>query len=233
MANRIFKLIIGILLLPFLISVSIAFYEQFGNIETTWTKSQQYFIWGIIAYCLIHLLLFKPMLIYAIGHEVVHVLATLLCLGKVTSFKISRAGGSVSTSKSNLFITLSPYIIPIYVIFLIVLYYLINNVFFEGILAQSYFMFLLGMTLAFHIVMTVDMLKTKQPDFVKAGYLVSFILIYVINLLFVAGTLGLLFEGFYFRSFLNDAYFSSIDLYRSIFKQLFLFDSSQLNRANL
>lgn len=223
MLKKALKTGIGILLLPLLVSVSIAFYKQFGNIEVIFTKSQQYFLCGIITYCIIQLILFKPTFIYVLGHETVHALTTWLCLGKVTSFKISSSGGSISTSKSNLFISLSPYFVPVYSILLIIIYYVIKNIFVWGfLLTPFYFMFLLGMTLAFHIVMTIDTLKTRQPDLVKAGYLTSSILIYVINLVIAAGTFGLLFESFSFRSFINSSYFMSVGIYNSIFKQLFL-----------
>lgn len=222
MLKKVIKTVIGMLLLPLVASFSIAFYEQFGSIDIFLTRGQQYFLRGIVAYCLVQLFLFKPVFLYVMGHEAVHVLATWLCLGKVTSFKVTSGGGSVSTSKSNLFISLSPYFVPIYALLLIVVYYLINNVIFSGIFAPAYFMFLLGMTLAFHIVMTVDTLKTRQPDLVKAGHLTSAILIYVINITLVAGTLGLLFDGFSFRYFLNNTFYLSIIVYQNIFDQLFL-----------
>ena len=222
MIKKVLKTGIGILLLPLLAGTSAAFYGQFGNIEVIFTKEQQYFLWGIITYCAVQLLLFKPAFIYVLGHEAVHALATWFCLGRVTSFKISPSGGSISTSKSNLFISLSPYFVPIYAILAIILYYVVNDVFFWGFLTRPYFMFLLGVMLAFHIVMTVDTLKIRQPDLVKAGYLTSLILIYVINLIIVSGALGLLFKSFSFRSFINSSYFMSLDIYRNIFSQLFL-----------
>lgn len=222
MLKKIIKTAIGILLLPLLASFSIAFYEQFGNIDIFLTRGQQYFLWGIGTYCLIQLFLFKPAFFYVLGHEAVHVLAAWLCLGRVTSFKVSSQSGSVSTSKTNLFISLSPYFVPIYALLLIVVYYLINNVIFSGIFAPSYFMFLLGMALAFHIVMTVDTLKTRQPDLIKAGHLTSGIFIYIINITIVAWTLGLVFDGFSFRYFFNNAVYLSGTIYRSIFNQLFL-----------
>ncbi|MEA3305513.1 MAG: hypothetical protein U9R52_01710, partial [Candidatus Omnitrophota bacterium] len=60
MAKETLKTFIGITLLPFVASVSIVFYRQFGNIGAAWTSSQQYFISGIVAYCLIQLFLVKP-----------------------------------------------------------------------------------------------------------------------------------------------------------------------------
>ena len=107
MLKNILKTAIGIVLLPLLVSFSITFYEQFGNIGNIWTEAQVYFLWGVVAYCLVQLLLIKPAFLYVLGHETVHVLATWLCLGKVTSFNVSPQGGSVTTSKSNFFISLS------------------------------------------------------------------------------------------------------------------------------
>jgi len=222
MSKKILKTVIGIILSPLLIGVSFAFYEQFGKIEIFLTKGQQYFLGGIITYCLIQLFLIKPVFLYVLGHETVHALAVWLCLGKVTSFKISSSGGSVSASKSNLFISLSPYFIPIYAILLMITYYVMNNIFSWKLLTPLYFMFLFGMMLAFHIVMTVDTLKTRQPDLIKVGYLTSLVLIYVVNLTIVSGVFELLFKGFSFLYFLNNSYFISIDIYKLIFKQLFL-----------
>ncbi len=221
MMRKAFKTALGIILLPIVISVSLAFYRQFGNMEVVFTKGQQYFLFGIIAYGLIQLFLFKPAYLYVLGHETVHVLATWLCLGKVTSFKVTSSGGSIQTSKSNLFISLSPYFVPVYSILAAVIYYVLSDNFFAGLFAQSYFMFLLGVTLAFHIVMTVDTLKTRQPDLIKAGYLTSSILIYVMNMVIISGSLGLLFRSFSFRSFMSNTYFLSIDIYKTIFRQLF------------
>ncbi|MBL7071121.1 MAG: hypothetical protein ISS26_02980 [Candidatus Omnitrophica bacterium] len=216
------KTVIGILLLPFVISFSKSFYSQFGNIDVFLSMGQQYFLFGIGIYCFIQLFLFKPVYAYVLGHETVHALAAWLCFGKVTSFKASSAGGSISTSKNNIFISLSPYFIPIYSLTLIVVYYLINHVFTDGLISPSYFMLLLGLTIAFHIIMTVDTLKTRQPDLIKAGYLTSSIFIYVINVTVIALAFGILFEGFSFRSFLSNAYVMSLHIYKSIFNQLFL-----------
>ena len=220
--RRSIKTTIGILLLPLVLSFSKSFYGQFGNIDMFFSKGQQYFLLGIGIYCFFQLFILKPIYIYVLGHEAVHALATWLCLGKVTSFKVSPEGGSITTSKSNLFISLSPYFIPIYSLATIVLYYLINHIFSKGIIPPSYFMLVLGITLAFHIVMTVDTLKTRQPDLVKAGYLTSSVFIYVINVAVVALAFGLLFEGFSFRSFMGNTWSISMEIYKGIFKQLFL-----------
>lgn len=221
-AGEIAKTIVGLFFLPIVVSVSITFYQEFDGLGMPWSVEQQYFMIGVITYCFIHLVIFKPSYIYTFGHESVHALATWLCLGQVKSFKVSSNGGSVSTSKNNIFISLSPYFVPFYSILVAVGIYIANNVFLESSVPYKYFLFLLGLTLAMHIVMTIDSLKTKQPDLVKAGYLISEIIIYVINMVVIAGVLGLMTSGFSFTHFMANAWNLTIDIYQRIFAQLFL-----------
>ena len=223
MLKKALKAVIGLALLPIAISVSVTFYRQFGNIDTPWTREQQYFLCGVLTYCFIQLLVFKPAYLYVLSHEAVHVLATWLSFGKVRAFRVTSTGGSVSTSKSSLFISLSPYFVPLYAIILTVIYYFtVNMLWWLGISARLYFLFLLGMTIAFHIITTIDTLKTKQPDLIKTGYLTSSILIYVINMIIVAGVLGLLTGSFSFKSFLGNALNMAVYIYKAVFAQLFL-----------
>ncbi|MDD5680806.1 MAG: hypothetical protein PHI59_06160 [Candidatus Omnitrophica bacterium] len=216
------KTIMGLFFLPIVVSVSVTFYKQFGAIDAPWSVEQQYFMMGMITYAFIHLLVFKPSYIYVFGHESVHVLATWLCLGKVKSFKVSSNGGSVSTSKNNIFISLSPYFVPFYSILLAIVIYMANNVFLENGIPYKYFLFFLGLTLSLHIVMTIDSLKTKQPDLVKTGYLISAIIIFVINMIIISGVLGLMTKGFSFTAFMTNAWNLTVEIYQRIFEQLFL-----------
>ncbi|MBN1871806.1 MAG: hypothetical protein JW800_04450 [Candidatus Omnitrophica bacterium] len=215
------KSVLGILLLPVVFAVASSFYEQFGFIDINFTKGQIYFLWGVTAYCLFQLILIKPVYLYVLGHETVHVLATWLCLGRVTRFHVTSRGGSVSTTKTNIFIKLSPYFIPIYAILITAAYFFIIKMFLWGFLVRPYYMFLFGATLSFHIIMTIDTIKVKQPDFAKAGHIMSLVLIFVINMIIIAGILGLFFNSFSFLSFLRSSYYSSVDLYRTIFIRLF------------
>ena len=74
-----------------------------------------------------HILVFKLTYLYTLGHEAIHVIATWLCGGHVTSFSVSKWGGNVSTSKTNFFIELSPYFVPIYTVGLLLIVSIIKN----------------------------------------------------------------------------------------------------------
>lgn len=195
-----FKGLLGLALAPLVVSASVAFYNNFLATNALWTGLQIYFIYGIAAYACIHLFLFKPTYPYLIGHELVHVFATWLSFGKVTSFHIAESGGAVTTSKNNSFISLSPYFVPFYTVLAILVYY--GLTFLTPMDAYTkHLIFLLGFTMALHIIMTVHTLKTKQPDLMQAGYLTSLVIIYVINVLVTAAVLSLLFDSFTFRPF--------------------------------
>jgi hypothetical protein len=217
--KKIFTLAIGIICLPLTITISRAFYNQLPGLSLG-SRDQQYFLWGVCSYVALHLFIFKPHFIYNLGHEVTHVLSTWLSFGKAKNMKVSGGGGSVQTSKSNFFINISPYFLPIYTLILCLAYFLLAR-FKDASPYAAYFVFFIGFTLAMHIIMTVDSLKTAQPDLIKTGYLFSLSLIYVINIIVVGFVISLIFSGFSFTGFFMDFCEQTRGIYTLIFDQLF------------
>lgn len=218
--KTIFGVIFGIALLPLTVSVSKAFYYQLSGISIFDSKNQLYFLWGIASYVVLHLFFFKLNFLYNFGHEVTHVISTWLSFGKAKNLEVSDKGGSVQTTKSNFFVNISPYFIPIYTVILCFAYFLISK-FGDGTGYAPYFVFFMGFTLAMHIILTVDALKVSQPDLIKTGYLFSLSLIYVINIIVAAFVISLIFRGFSFVDFFTQFYLESKVLYILIYKQLF------------
>lgn len=221
MFKRILKFLLGVFFFPICITVSISLYEQFSRIKAISYLSQKYFAIGIVAYLIVHAVFFKPSYLYILGHEIMHVVATWLSGGRVSSFKVSSQGGRVATSKSNLFIALAPYFFPFYTIIVALLFFTVRLVYKAGP-QYNVFLFLLGFTLCFHIILTIDFLKIRQTDLLHAGYLFSICLIYSVNLVVIGFILSLLFEGVAFMEFIRSAYSQSKDIYTGIFQQLFL-----------
>lgn len=214
---KIIKFIAGILAIPVMAAVTRAFY---GNITGVVELSGilKYFMWGVGAYIVLHLLFYKPTYIYVLGHEAVHALTSWVMGGKINSFKVSEAGGSVSTTKTNAVIELSPYFIPIYTVILMAVYFVV---------AYSYkingaaFIFLIGFTLTLHLVMTIEVMKIRQPDLMKSGYLFSIVIVYVLNIIIIAMLFSLLFPSFSSKKFFADSFVFSKDVYTAIIRQLF------------
>ena len=100
------KLIIPVLFIPVVTSSTKAALAALTNISV-FNTSLYLVAGGFLTYPVFHIVIFKPMYIYAWGHEIVHVLAAWLSGAKVTSFQISSSGGAVTTTKTNLFIRIS------------------------------------------------------------------------------------------------------------------------------
>ena len=218
--KKLFGLVIGVALLPLTVTVSLAFYYQISGMSVFESRNQAYFLNGVIAYVVLHLFLFKPNHVYNFGHEFVHVISTWFSFGKAKNLKVSSSGGSVQTSKSNMFVNISPYFVPIYTVILCGAHFLFSRL---GDVSPyaAYFVFFIGFTLAMHIIMTVDALKIAQPDLIRTGYLVSLALIYVINMIVTGFVIGLILAGFSFIDFFTQFCIETKELYLLIFRQLF------------
>ncbi len=141
--------------------------------------------WGLLAGFFLWLLLFslfrKPTGIYVAGHEMTHALWALLMGGTVSRMNISKEGGSVELSKSNVFITLAPYFFPLYT-FVVLTAYLAFSLFTQQSPYEPLWMGLVGFTWSFHITFTIEMLRTHQPDIREYGRLFSYAAIWACNL---------------------------------------------------
>jgi hypothetical protein len=219
MLGKVIKFIIAILIIPLVVSATKAFIESIGNFGYFNTSLCLLLASGFFTYLVFHVVVAKPMYIYAWGHEIVHALATWLCGGRVVSFHVSAAGGNVTTTKSNLFITLSPYFVPIHAIFLALGYWALSKFYNLGGFSEE-FVFLIGFTMSFHIFMTIEVLKVKQPDILKTGYFFSIFSIYVTNLFIAALFLSLIFENISFKVFYNSTFVYSKNIYARAYGQL-------------
>ena len=217
MLKLILKLVIGVLSLPVAYAATKAFYTNFMLVKEA-AANLQYFAWGIVVYVVLHLLFYKPTYMYVLGHEAVHAGMAWLFGGKVKSFKVSKEGGSVATDKSNFIIELAPYFVPIYTVIITLIYFVVSRSYpIDG----SIFFFLIGFTLAFHIVATVEIMKVKQPDIVKSGYMFSISLVYIVNIIVISTIFGLVFPGFTLNKFFLDFWEFSKYIYVAVVRQLF------------
>ncbi len=193
MFKRFLKVIIGICFLPVCFGASRAFFDllqSLGSLEQT----MLYFLSGIGLYLIMYFSGLKLNFLYVLGHESTHAILSLLCGGKIKSFKVSAQGGSVATTKSNVLISLGPYFIPIYTALLSAGFFLIAKFHSSIYDYVQIFILLIGWTISFHFCMTVHSLRIEQPDLSENGYLFSLTLIYLINLSLIALLLGLLFK---------------------------------------
>ncbi len=192
----IIKFILGICLLPFVYSTSLAFLNQFSLVE----KSIQGYFWsGISTLLIVYLFIWEPAVIYVKGQKLLEMIFIF--------FKP--------------LVRLAPYVLPVYTILLFIIYGLLSLVIKSAWLVR-YSIFLIGFTLALHLVFSAKSIRSKKSDFLKANYIFGFSLVYIINLGIVAFCINLIFREFSFVNFCNSAFQAAGNIFYAVFKQLFL-----------
>jgi hypothetical protein len=127
--------------------------------------------------------------LYVLGHELTHAVFVVIFHGKVTDFHVSTQGGYITTNKTNVIIALSPYFVPFWAVVGAVLYVGLR---FAVKLSPTWdlaFYAVMGVTWTFHMVWTVWMLPRDQPDLKENGTFLSLVVIFLANLLVLAGLL--------------------------------------------
>jgi hypothetical protein len=135
---------------------------------------------GTLCYIAFQALFYKPMRAYVFGHELTHAAAGILSGAKIKKFKISQNSGSVVLTKDNVWITLAPYFFPLYTFIIVIVYIMLGWVADIKPL-YPYFLFAAGVSIAFHIALTVYILSIGQPDLKVYGVFFSYVLIAAVN----------------------------------------------------
>lgn len=135
---------------------------------------------GALSYGLVHFLIRRPMTLYVFGHELTHAMAGVLSGYKVKSLFVSEKGGEVELSDSNAFVALAPYCIPLFTVLVLLLNALVRH--YTGWMRPPFWVsFAIGVTYAFHVVLTIHALRQGQPDLREAGPFFSVVMIALCN----------------------------------------------------
>jgi hypothetical protein len=193
---RLFKMFLGILLLPMCAAMTLtalhlarALALPAGSAAGTPTIA---FCVGYALWLMVFVLLPQPIRTYVLGHELTHALWALLMGARVSGLRVGKSGGQVRTSKSNWAIVLAPYFFPFYAMLFIGLFFLVN-VFWSMADYGWVLFFLVGLGWSFHVTFTLmTLLTVSQPDVQSQGVVFSVVVIYLMNLLFIVITAGLL-----------------------------------------
>jgi len=213
--NYIYRGLITILLLPICYTAGKNLVALISLLNTSSTDNLLwiYFLIGAIGYMIIHFCFFKPIRLYIFGHELTHAAAGILSGAKIKSFIVKKDGGSVGLTKVNMFVALSPYFIPIYSLILIICYKLLTSYFNTGY--PKLFVILLGMTVSFHLVLTLFAASQKQSDFQENGTLVSLLIIFVSNCVILSIILIIFFPLIKFTVYTNNLVTDYFDLIKT------------------
>ena len=193
---KLLKSVIGLLLLPLLAAalLSLGDLSRFFWHDRAWG---QYWFWslggGLALWLVVYFALPRPMWLYVFGHELTHALAVYLHAGEVYRFHVSKRGGHVITDKTSWFISLSPYFIPLYTVFLLTLW-LVAAFYWPPLARYLTFLYIgIGITWGFHLTFTVSMIGEGQQDLKGEGVFFSLVVIVLLNILLIeVGLTGVL-----------------------------------------
>lgn len=136
---------------------------------------------GILSYIVFQVVFYKPMRTYVFGHELSHAIAGVLSGAKIKKFNVGKKSGGVVLTKSNIWITLTPYFFPIYTIAIVIIYICLGWIT-DVKLFYEYFLFFVGFSIAFHIALTIYILSIDQPDLKVYGKFFSYVVILAVNI---------------------------------------------------
>lgn len=193
MIERLSRFLLGLVLLPLTLATLYHLPAIFASYNS-YIDSFVLLLLGALLYIVFETVLHRPMRTYVFGHELTHALASMAMGGRVQSFKISKNGGSVTLSKSNLFVALAPYGIPIYTVGIVLLYFALR-LWSPDVIDHYRVLFLtaVGFSLAFHLSLTLAAIRQGQPDIKSSGAFVSLVLILLMNGWVLAGLSKILF----------------------------------------
>jgi hypothetical protein len=190
---RIIKFFAAIALIPLCIGMTLGVHAHFMG---AWSRMNyavfgpgtmlNYFGAGAGVFALLAVLLWRPIVVYVFAHELTHAIAAWLCLGKVSNLTASAKGGQVTTSKTNTFIRLAPYCVPLYAIIVAVAYLALNQWWRPLDQYAIWLAFALGFFYCFHVGFTLWSLRRDQPDLKADGWLFSLVIVYLVNVMVFA-----------------------------------------------
>ena len=194
--KRLMRWVLGTLLLPLCWVTSWTFLSRFSQaaVHQDFWKTAEFWYFATGALVMVGWFwsgLLQPffLYLYVLGHELTHVVFVWIFRGKVTDFHVSAAGGYITTNKTNLLIALSPYFVPFWSVVVVVTYAGLRHL--VGF-SQDWDRLLYGMigvTWTFHMAWTLWMIPRDQPDLKENGTYLSLVVIYLANLLVLAGLL--------------------------------------------
>ncbi|MDD5019607.1 MAG: hypothetical protein PHH75_06985 [Candidatus Omnitrophica bacterium] len=190
------KLFLAILLLPFVIGITAAFW---GSLRQTETVIPSAFGWGVVVYLILHILLYQPAHIFDTGKKITEkAMGFLSPLFKVAGFCV-----------------------PTFTILSFLAYFLAKKIWPQMEACFGCFVFLAAFTLTMHLVFTANALKGKSAGWLKENYFFAIFSIYIINMIIVGAAFNLLTGDFYFTDFMKSAGQKAGAIYTASFKQLF------------
>lgn len=232
LTSRLLRIGLGLLLLPLAAITTVTLFQRVTDQNFAahfWREDA--FIYFVVGFVLNAGWFFSKLgqklflYLYVLGHELTHAVFVVLCLGRVSGFRVGLDGGHVVTNKSNLLIALSPYFVPFWSIVSVSL--LTGLTLLMPFRGQEHALFaILGATWSFHLLWTLWIIPRDQPDLKENGTFLSLNVIYIANVVLLSGLICLASRDLSWRDFVYNWANNFLDLVTPLWKSLLALPSS-------
>lgn len=188
---RFARFVAAVLVSPFVWALCLTFVDAVccasGRADRFFSLESISLFSGMIAFLIFWKVLPDQTRAYVLGHELTHALWGLSFGAKVSKLRVRASGGSVTLTKSNVWITLAPYFFPFWTAVVVFMAFMVRVVMYFACPEASFpapwlWMFAVGFTWCFHACFTIRSLMQRQPDIQEYGKVFSWTLILVCNI---------------------------------------------------
>jgi len=217
---RLIKSLMVAVLLPLPVGMLAGMLERLELISLSGATYREWVVWGFTTYVGFHVLIYQPAPLFQASHRVFATLAAWLFGGQVSSVEGGKKPKGDAGSQGSTLVAFSPYVVPVYTVLVCAFGWLAgqwaDRKFVDGPIS-----FLVGVTMAFHWLMTADDLQQQRSRWHIETYLLAIGLVFLLTLLLGGMCLSWAFPEFSFVHALSDGLTQAKAIYRTVVLELF------------
>jgi len=233
--GRLIKVVMVAVLVPLVVGLLFGTLEQLAVETGTGGTFRAWIGRGFFTYVGVHLLLYRPVALFRVSRQLFSWLAVWLFGGQVTSMEHAGAAKGKGPAKGDKgdkgnkgealgqgspLVAFSPYVIPLYTVLVCALGWLLTH-WIDRSFLDAPVSFMIGVTIAFHWVMTADELQQQRSRWHLETYFLAIGLVFVVTLLLGAACLPWAVPDFSFVRVLSDGFSRAQAIYTTIVQRLF------------
>jgi len=235
--GRLVKAVMVAVLFPAVLGLLLGVLAQLETIVLNTGETARHWVaTGFLSYVGIHLLLYRPVPLFRVGHRLFSWLAVWLFGGQVASVespegktngagkksaKPSPAAPAPQPAEGSTLVAFSPYVIPLYTLLVCLAGALINH-WSNRVPWEDPLAFCAGATIAFHWIMTADDLQQQRSRWHLETYLLAIGLVFLMTVVIVSACLPGAVPGFSPFEALSDGLARGKMLYSAMIQSVFL-----------
>ncbi len=226
--GRCLKALVVAVLLPLPIGMLGGIVTQLEVLSVSGGTFREWVGWGFMTYVGFHVLLYRPVPLFRVSHRVFSTLAVWLFGGQVSSVESAGAakgkGGKApkgdAAARGSTLVAFSPYVVPVYTVVVCGLGW-VGRQWWDRAVVDGQVGFLIGVTIAFHWLMTADDLQQQRSRWHLETYLLAISLVFMLTLVVGVFCLPLAVPEFQVGRALADGLLQARAIYSTVIQQLF------------